>query len=99
MDLVTAIQYIILFVITLFFTLLALTKHDPRDHPIILKTIASICWMVMAILQFLIGNSIDILTIAFSALCMMFAFLFALSGITDWFNGLKYGNRKMGEFE
>ena len=98
------VQYAIIFGVTIIFSLLALTS-DKQGYAVrvITRFIAGFCWLIMAVLQFVIGNTLEILTIALSTFFFGFAAIFMFSAISAIFGERAtepfFTERKMGDFK
>jgi len=76
------VGYITVFGLTVIFTVFALTM---KENKIFLKLTAALAWMVMALLQFVVGNTITVLSLALPPLFAVFGILFIISTIKDWY--------------
>jgi len=77
------ISYIIIFGLTVIFTVFALTMQE-YAYKLLLKLIAATCWFIMAVIQFILGGTTSALTIPISSLFTIFGFIFCFSTIDDW---------------
>jgi len=71
------VGYITVFGLTVIFTVFALTMKENK--------IFLLAWMVMALLQFVVGNTITVLSLALPPLFAVFGILFIISTIKDWY--------------
>lgn len=75
------IQYIIVFGLTIIFSVFALTMEK---HALFLKIAAGVCWFIMAVTQFILGDITSALTLALATLFSVFGFIFFFSTILNW---------------
>jgi hypothetical protein len=75
------IQYVIIFGLTIIFSVFALTMENYR---LFLKMAAGTCWGIMAIIQFTLGDISSALTLGFALLCSILGLFFFASTILDW---------------
>ena len=75
------IQYIIVFGVTVIFTVFALTIEKNR---LFLKIAAGTCWFIMAVIQFILGDITSALTLVLPTLWFAFGFILFFLTIRDW---------------
>lgn len=86
MEASTIIQYTILFVITIFFSLLGLTS---KQYSLSLKVISACCWAIMAITQYILPDAIGVFEVALSMLFTGFAFAYGFAAASSWMDERK----------
>lgn len=94
------VQYIVLFAITVIFSVFALTLDTYR---LILKILAGFCWFILALLQFIVGDITSGFTMGIAFFFMGIGIIFLFSTIQEFFEQRKKGfydkdSRKMGKF-
>lgn len=94
------IQYTFLFALTVVFSIFAIFI-DEYTWKMMFKVAAGLLWSICSLVQFVAGDSSSVLTIASSLVFAVFAFLYFLSTVLDWFTEMKTDyqpKRKMGVF-
>lgn len=83
MAIIEIVYYGIVFSVTLIFSMMAIAFKKEEVH---FKFIAGVCWFILAIVHFLVGDITSVLTYAIAVFWMGLGFLFTILGIQDFFN-------------
>ena len=80
---VEIVEYGVIFAVTLIFSMIAINFKKEEVH---YKFVAGICWLVLAVAQFIVGDIDSPLTWAIGFFWFGFFLLFTILAIQDFFN-------------